>query len=111
MLYSHTIIFLCHAYTHEISVKYMNDNRKCHLCVCFWSHPTLYKPMDSCQAPLSMEFSRQGYWSGLPFPSPGTFPTQGSNPESLALADVFFTTCATWKPLIENRPTQRACIN
>ena len=28
------------------------------------------------QAPLSMEFSRQEYWSGLPFPSPGIFPTQ-----------------------------------
>ena len=32
------------------------------------------------QAPLSMRFSRQEYWSGLPFPSPGNFPTQGSNP-------------------------------
>ena len=32
------------------------------------------------QAPLSMRFSRQQYWSGLPFPSPGNFPTQGSNP-------------------------------
>ena len=31
------------------------------------------------QAPLSMEFSMQEYWSGLPFPSPGIFPTQGSN--------------------------------
>ena len=31
------------------------------------------------QAPLSMGFSRQEYWSGLPFPSPGIFPTQGSN--------------------------------
>ena len=31
------------------------------------------------QAPLSMGFSRQGYWSGLPFPSPGIFPTQGLN--------------------------------
>ena len=31
------------------------------------------------QAPLSMGFSRQGYCSGLPFPSPGIFPTQGSN--------------------------------
>ena len=30
--------------------------------------------------PLSMEFSRQEYWSGLPFPSPGIFLTQGSNP-------------------------------
>ena len=31
------------------------------------------------QAPLSMGFSRQEYCSGLPFPSPGIFPTQGSN--------------------------------
>ena len=33
----------------------------------------------ACQAPLSMGFPRQEYWSGLPFPSPGIFPTQGSN--------------------------------
>ena len=32
------------------------------------------------QAPLSMEFSRQECWSGLPFPFQGVFPTQGSNP-------------------------------
>ena len=32
------------------------------------------------QAPLSMGFSRQEYWSGLPFPSPGDLPNQGSNP-------------------------------
>ena len=31
------------------------------------------------QAPLFMEFSRQEYWSGLPFPSPGNFSTQRSN--------------------------------
>ena len=31
------------------------------------------------QAPLSMGLSRQEYWSGLPFPSPGIFPTQGLN--------------------------------
>ena len=43
---------------------------------------TLCDPMDSSlhQAPLSMEFSRQEYWSGLPFPSSEIFPTQGSNP-------------------------------
>jgi len=36
------------------------------------SCPTLCDPMDcSPQAPPSMEFSRQEYWSGLPFPSPG----------------------------------------
>ena len=32
------------------------------------------------QAPQSMGFSRQEYWSRLPFPSPGDLPTQGSNP-------------------------------
>ena len=32
------------------------------------------------QAPLSMEFSRQEHWSGLPFPSPGIFPKERSNP-------------------------------
>ena len=31
------------------------------------------------QPPLFMGFSRQEYWSGLPFPPPGDFPTQGSN--------------------------------
>ena len=37
------------------------------------------------QAPLSMEFSRQEYWSGLPCPLPGVFPTQESNPHLLYL--------------------------
>ena len=45
------------------------------------SYLTLCDPMDcSPQAPLSTGFSRQEYWSGLPFPSLGIFPTQGSNP-------------------------------
>ena len=39
----------------------------------------------ACQASLSMGFPRQEYWSGLPFPSPGIFPTQGSNQGLLAL--------------------------
>ena len=37
------------------------------------------------QAPLSMGFSRQEYWSGVPSPSPGDLPTQGSNPHLLCL--------------------------
>jgi len=37
------------------------------------------------QAPLSMRFSRQGYWSGLPFPSPGYLPEPGIRTSSLAL--------------------------
>ena len=43
---------------------------------------TLCNPM-ACQAPLSMGFSRQEYWSELPFPTPGIFLTQGSNPHFL----------------------------
>ena len=35
------------------------------------------------QAPLSLGFSRQEYWSGLPFPSPGDLPDPGIEPESL----------------------------
>ena len=37
------------------------------------------------QAPLPMEFSRQEYWSGLPFPSPGDIPKPGIEPRSLPL--------------------------
>ena len=39
----------------------------------------------ACQAPLSMEFSREEYWSGLPFPSPGDLPNPGIEPRSPAL--------------------------
>ena len=44
--------------------------------------PTLCNPMNSSlrQAPPSMGFSRQEYWSGLPFHSPGNLPDLGSNP-------------------------------
>ena len=42
------------------------------------------------QASLSMEFSRQEYWTGKPFPSPGDLPDPGSEPESLALQAFFF---------------------
>ena len=48
----------------------------------------------------SMEFSRQEYWSGLPFPSPGDCPDPGMEPVSLAssaLAGGFFTTGTTWE--------------
>ena len=48
---------------------------------------TLCDPMESVayQAPLSMEFSRQEYWSGLPFPSPGDLPNPGIEPGSPTL--------------------------
>ena len=44
------------------------------------------------QAPVSMEFSRQKYWSGLPFPTLEDLPDSGIEPASPALADGFFTT-------------------
>ena len=49
----------------------------------------------ACQAPLSMGFSRQEYWSGLPHPHPEDLPDPGIEPESLTsstLAGGFFTT-------------------
>ena len=52
------------------------------------------------QAPLSMGFSRQEYWSGLPWPPPGGLPDPRTEPVSLmppALVGGFFTTGATWE--------------
>ena len=50
---------------------------------------TLWHPMDCSrgtdQVPLSMEFSRQEYWDGLPFPSPGDLPNPEIEPQSPAL--------------------------
>ena len=43
------------------------------------------------QAPLSTGFSREEYWSPLPFPSPGDLPDLGTEPMSPALAGGFFT--------------------
>ena len=53
------------------------------------------------QAPLSIRFSRQEYWSGLPFPPPGALPDPGTKPVSPAfpaLIDWFFTTEPPGKP-------------
>ena len=55
-----------------------------------------------CQAPLSMRFSRQVDWSGLPCPPPEDLPDPGIKPASLlspALAGRLFTTGATWEAL------------
>ena len=50
------------------------------------SCPTFCDPWTvGCQAPLSMEFSRQEYWSGLSFPSPGDLPNPGIEPRSPSL--------------------------
>ena len=58
------------------------------------------------QAPLSMGFSRQECWSGLPFPSPEDLPDTGIKPLLPALAGTFFTSyqgsSAGLKPYLKN---------
>ena len=51
------------------------------------------------QAPLSMGFSTQEYWSRLQLPAPGDLPDPGIEPTSLALAGGFFTTEPPEKPI------------
>ena len=65
------------------------------------------------QVPLSMGFSRQECWSGLPFPSPGDLPNSGIEPGSFkspSLADRFFTTRATWKTHLYIRKHICVCV-
>ena len=68
----------------------------------FQSCPTLWDPMDyiAHQAPLSMGFSRQEYWSGLPFPSRRYLPDPGIELTSTCFSCIggrFFTRWATWE--------------
>jgi len=53
------------------------------------------------QAPLSMGFPRQEYWSGLPFPSPGDLSDPEIEPEFPALAGRSFTTEPPGKPRLD----------
>ena len=75
------------------------------MCVCIKSLqlcPTLCDPVDCSppvHIPLSMGFSRQEHWSGLPCPPPGDLPDQAIEPASLmspALAGRFFTASTIW---------------
>ena len=67
-----------------------------------FSHVQLFVMLwtGALKAPLSMGFSRQEYWSELPYPPPGDLPNLGIEPASLmspALAGGFFTTSTTWE--------------
>ena len=72
---------------------FSNESALCLRCVCevAQSCPTLCDPVD-CSPPGSSVhgFSRQEYWSGLPFPFPGDLPNPGIEPGSPALAGAFF---------------------
>ena len=60
---------------------------------------TLWGSTEVRQAPPSMGFSRQEYWSGLPFPSPGDLPDTGIDSASPTWAGWFFTIELPGKPL------------
>ena len=78
-------------------------NTNCYVCVISpFSHVQLFVTLwtIACQSPLSMGFSEQEYWSGLPFPFPEDLPYSGMKPDSLmspALEGGFLTTSATWE--------------
>ena len=98
---THTYIYMCVCvicmcvYTHTHT----------HTCMCMlscFSHVQLFATLwtIACQAPLSMGFSRQEDWSGLPCPPLGDLPDPGIKSTSLtspALAGGFFTTRVTWE--------------
>ena len=65
--------------------------------MCVLSHVQLFvSPWTVAhQAPLSMRFPKQQYWSGLPFPAIGDLPNPGIKPTSLTLASRFFSTSTT----------------
>ena len=65
------------------------------------------------QAPLSIEFSRQEYWSGLPFSPPGDLPNPGIKTMSFkspALVGGFFTTSATREALVRKSPSLNSVL-
>ena len=76
--------------------------QQCESAMYVQSCPTLYDPIDgSPPESSSMGFSRQEYWSGLPFPAPGDFSNPGirpSSPTSPSVAGGFFTTEPSGKP-------------
>ena len=85
------------------------------VCAQSLSHVWLFcDRMDiSPPAPLSIEFSRQEYWSGLPFPPPGDLPNPGVEPMSLmspALAGRFLTTLAPPANILEYLLYDRHCL-
>ena len=63
------------------------------------------------QAPLSMEFSRQEYWSGLPFPSPGDLLNPGIKPRHSALQADSLLAESPGKPIMNHNCLETACLN
>jgi len=92
-----------------MSCWFLLNNNVNQLCACMLSYFSRVRLFVTpwtvvCQAPLSMGFSKQENWNGLPFPSPGDLPHPGIEPVFLtslspALAEGFLTTSATLEAL------------
>ena len=90
-LRNHCFIFLCLLLPLGFSslvVHYHHLESESESLSHFWLFETPWTVAH--QAPLSMEFSKQEYCSGLPFPSPGDLPDPGIEPRSPALQENFF---------------------
>ena len=100
-LYIHIHIYICvhiyTIYTHiYMCVHIYTLYTYIYVCIYVYIYELKWSPLSrvwllatlwtvAYQAPLSMRFSRQKYWSGLPFPSPGDLPEPGIEPRSPAL--------------------------
>ena len=90
--------------------------KSCFVSVLFLAADALYLSVSDSfatpwtrQAPLSLEFSRQEYWSGLPFPPPGDLLDPGIKFASPALTGGFFTTETPGKPIFPHRVRLNPC--
>ena len=93
----------------SVSLTVISKFRMCLLSR--FSHVQLFVTlwMVAGQAPVSMGYSRQEYWSGLPCPPPGDLTDSGIEPESFkspALAGKFFTSGTTWEAQIQDNTYQ-----
>ena len=96
------IVKLCVSLNVIITLKYkstLSEAREPELkfpppqvCVCVLSHVWLFATpwTVACHVPLSMEFSREEYWSVLPFPSPGYLPDPGIEPGYAPLQQILY---------------------
>ena len=87
---------------------YLTYMQGVYVCVCMrmcvlscFSHVQLFATLWTIahQTPLSMGFSKQEYWNGLPFPSPGDLPSPGIEPVSPEVVGRFLTTVPRGKPM------------
>ena len=100
LIWAYAIVLLRHIASFFFYLKYVLLLLSCLNCVQFLA--TLWTVAH--QTPLSMGFSWQEYWSGLPFPPSGDLPNLGIEPMSPALAGGFFTTAPSGKYVMSILP-------